>query len=731
MPESLPYQDRELSVERRTQDLMGRMSLEEKVGQLVQADGRKQAAEQVRERRVGSFLHILGAPTVELQKLAEKTGHGIPILFGIDAIHGHGFWEGATVFPTQLGISCSWNPELLELMGRITAREMLATGLHWTFSPVLCLARDMRWGRVGETFGEDPHLLGVLGAALVRGYQGKSLSDPDSVIACAKHFAGYSETVGGRDASEAEISERKLRTYFLPPFREMVKAGCRSFMTAYQCIDGVACVVNRWLLTDVLRGEWGFNGFVVTDWNNVGRTHTEQGLYPSIEAAVPASIHAGNDMIMVTPEFYEGALAQIRKGNLAKEDVELACKRVLSHKFEFGLFDHKRYPPINQVAEIVGSPQHREPLLRCALESIVLLKNEKPEGATKRILPLSSNIRHLALLGPNADDILAQLGDWSFGSGQAGLNTAGHPRHLVSTVRDGVREKARTRAIGVDYERGCEVMSDDLSHVKRAADLAAAADVAVVVVGDVLDQTGETKDRYELDLTGGQMPLLQAVKKTGTPLVVVLINSKPLCIPWVAQHADAIVEAFNPGMRGGEAIAEILFGESNPMGKLSVSFPAAVGQQPVYYQQVPGWHGNKHNNYTSKPLFAFGYGLSFTSYSYERLELSAHEIRAGQSLEVHVDVKNSGGRAGTEIVQLYLNDVFSSLSTPEKTLKGYQRVHLERGQTETVRFEIKPEDLSFIGRDGRPVTEPGEFEVMVGSSSRDEDLLRARFTLVE
>jgi beta-glucosidase len=731
VPESLPYQDRELSVERRTQDLMARMSLEEKVGQLVQADGRKQAAEQVRERRVGSFLHILGAPTVELQKLAEKTGHGIPILFGIDAIHGHGFWEGATVFPTQLGISCSWNPELLELMGRITAREMLATGLHWTFSPVLCLARDMRWGRVGETFGEDPHLLGVLGSALVRGYQGKSLSDPDSVIACAKHFAGYSETVGGRDASEAEISERKLRTYFLPPFQEMVKAGCRSFMTAYQCIDGVACVVNRWLLTEVLRGEWGFTGFVVTDWNNVGRTHTEQGLYPSIEAAVPASIHAGNDMIMVTPEFYDAALSQIRKGNLAKEDVELACRRVLSHKFEFGLFDHKRYPPINKVAEIVGSPQHREPLLRCALESIVLLKNEKPEGASKRILPLSSNIRHLALLGPNADDILAQLGDWSFGSGQAGLNTAGHPRHLVSTVRDGVREKARTRAIGVDYERGCEVMSDDLSNVARAAELAAAADVAIVVVGDVLDQTGETKDRYELDLTGGQMPLLLAVKKTGTPLVVVLINSKPLCIPWVAEHADAIVEAFNPGMRGGEAIAEILFGESNPSGKLSVSFPAAIGQQPVYYQQVPGWHGNKHNNYTSKALFSFGYGLSYTSYSYDQLELSEQELRAGQSLEVRVNVKNSGGRAGTEIVQLYLNDVFSSLSTPEKTLKGYQRVHLERGQTETVRFLIKPEDLSFIGRDGKPMTEPGEFEVMVGSSSRDEDLLRARFTLVD
>ncbi len=731
MAEKLPYQDPELSVERRTQDLMARMSLEEKVGQLVQADGRKDALLQVREKRVGSFLHILGAPTLELQKLAEKTGLGIPLIFGIDAIHGHGFWQGATVFPTQLALSCSWNPELLEIMGHVTAREMLCTGLHWTFSPVLCLTRDLRWGRVGETFGEDPYLIGVLGAALVRGYQGKSISDPDSVIACAKHFAGYSETVGGRDASEADLSERKLRSYFLPPFEEMVKAGCRSFMTGYQCIDGLACVVNRWLLTDVLRGEWGFTGFVVTDWNNVGRTHTEQALYPSIEAAVGPSIHAGNDMIMVTPEFYAAALSQIEKGTLSKDDVELACRRVLSHKIEFGLFDHKRYPPLQKAPEIVGSAAHREPLLRTALESIVLLKNEKAAGQSKRILPLSSNIRHLALLGPNADDTLSQLGDWSFGSGQASLNTGGHPRHLVSTVRDGVREKARTRAIGVDYERACDVMSNDTSQIARAAELAAAADVAVVVVGDVLDQTGETCDRYELDLTGGQMPLLRAVKKTGTPLVVVLINSKPLCIPWVAENADAIIEAFNPGMLGGEAIAEILFGEANPMGKLTVSFPASIGQQPVYYQQIPGWHGNKHTGYTSKPLFAFGYGLSYTTYSYDKLELSATQINPGESITASVTVRNTGGRAGTEIVQLYLNDVFTSLSTPEKTLKRYQRVHLERGETTTVRFELGPGDLSFIGQGNRPVIEPGEFEIMVGSSSRDEDLLKARFTLLE
>jgi beta-glucosidase len=404
---------------------------------------------------------------------------------------------------------------------------------------------------------------------------------------------------------------------------------------------------------------------------------------------------------------------------------------VLSHKLEFGLFDKKRYPPIHKVPEIVGSAAHREPLLRCALESIVLLKNEKPQGAAKRVLPLSSNIRHLALLGPNADDTLSQLGDWSFGSGQASLNTGGHPRHLVSTVRDGVREKARTRAIGVDYEHGCDVMSNDHSRIARAAELASAADVAVVVVGDVLDQTGETKDRYELDLTGGQLPLLQAVKKTGTPLVVVLINSKPLCIPWVAENADAIIEAFNPGMQGGEAIAEILFGEFNPMGKLTVSFPAAVGQQPVHYQQIPGWHGNKHTGYTNKPLFAFGFGLSYTTYSYDNVEMSAREIKRGESISISVNVKNSGGRAGTEIVQLYLNDIFTSLSTPEKTLKRYQRIHLERGQSQTVTFELSSDDLSYIGKDGFPVTEPGEFEVMVGSSSRNEDLLKARFTLVD
>jgi beta-glucosidase len=708
---------------------MRRMSLQEKVGQMVQADGRKQAAEQVRERRVGSFLHILGQTTVELQKLAEQTGLGIPLIFGIDAIHGHGFWRGATVFPTQLALSCSWNPELCQIMGRVTAREMLATGLHWTFSPVLCLTRDLRWGRVGETFGEDPYLLGELGKALVRGYQGESLSDPDSVIACAKHFAGYSETVGGRDATESDLSERKLRTYFLPPFREMVKAGVRSFMTAYQCIDGIACCTNRWLLTEVLRDEWGFEGFVVTDWNNVGRTFTEQFLYPSIEAAVPDSVRAGNDMIMVTPEFFEAALSQIEKGNLDQADIELACRRVLEHKFALGLFDHKRYPPIERAHEIVGSAEHRQPLLRAALESIVLLKNGADMGA--KPLPLPSSVKRIAVLGPQADDTVAQLGDWSHGSGQAGLNTGGHPDELVSTVLDGIQARAAQAGISVDYARACEVMSGDLSGIPAAVELARKADVTVVAVGDVIEQIGEVRDRSDLDLTGGQMPLLQAVKATGTKLVVVLINSKPLMIPWLAENADAIIEAFNPGMAGGDAIAKILFGDENPMGKLTVSFPRTLGGQPVYYQQIPGWHGNRHNNYDASPLYPFGFGLSYTEYAYSNLRLAQAKIRHGESVVVSVDVQNVGKRAGTEIVQLYLNDVFTTLSTPSKTLKRFARVRLEPGQTTSVRFELAPDDLAYINKDCLPIIEAGEFELMVGRSSRDEDLLRIRFDLVE
>jgi beta-glucosidase len=703
------------------------MSIEQRVGQMVQADGRKDALSQVEGQRAGSFLHLLGQPTVDLQQAAEKIGLGIPLIFGIDAIHGHAFWEGATVFPTQLALSCSWNPDLVEAMCRVTAREMAATGLHWTFSPVLCLTRDLRWGRVGETFGEDPHLIGVLGRAAVRGYQGSDLSAPDSVLACAKHFAGYSETVGGRDATEAEISERKLRTYFLPPFREAVRAGCRTFMTAYQCIDGVACAANRWLLTEVLREEWGFDGFVVTDWDNVGRAHKLQRLYPSITAAVPDCVHAGNDMIMVTPEFYDACLEGLSKGAIDEADVTLAARRVLTQKFALGLFDHKRYPPIDRVAELVGSEENRQPLLRAALESAVLLKNDPIGG--KPVLPLGTGLRKLAVLGPNADDQLALLGDWSFGSGQAGFRTTGHPRSKLTTVLDGVRARAQQAGIEVSYAKGADTLDPSTSGVDAAAALAAAADLAIVVVGDSLDLIGEERDRSNMDLSGGQQALLEAVKATGKPLVVVLINSKPLCIPWIAENADAILEAFNPGMKGGEAVAQLLFGDAVPMGKLTVSFAKSLGQSPVYYQQIPGWHGSLHGHYDSEPLYRFGFGLSYTTFTVSNLVLERPVLAPGQSVVTEVDVTNTGSRAGTEIVQLYLNDCATTLSTPEKQLKGYQRVALTPGESQRVRFEIPHDELAFIGRDGKPLIEAGIFDVFVGGSSRDEDLLRARFEL--
>lgn len=704
------------------------MTLEQKLGQLVQADGRVNAEEQVRTGRAGSFLHILGEKTVELQRLAQQSQLGIPIIFGIDAIHGHGFWPGATVFPTQLALSCSFNPERLVNMGRITAKEMLATGLHWTFSPVLCITRDLRWGRVGETFGEDPYVIGELGQALVHGLQGDDLNAPDSVLACAKHYAGYSETLGGRDATEADLSERKLRSTFLPPFERVAKAGCRTFMTAYQCIDGLSCAFNSWLLTDVLRNEWGFDGFVVTDWDNLGRAVRQQALYPTVDEVAGLALRAGNDMIMVTPEFYDAALRQVHAGTLDAAVVDRACERVLLQKFELGLFDHKRYPPLGRAAEIVGCDEHRAELLPAAREALVLLENGSKEG--QPLLPLSPQPgRTLLVVGPNADDHIAQLGDWSFGSGQAELSTAGHPRALVTTVLNGLRARAAQASERVLYTRGCQTRDPDESGIAEAVKLATQSELIVAVVGDSLPEAGEEGDRSELDLSGAQLPLLRALKATGKPLVVVLINSKPLCIEWVAQNADAIVEAFNPGMLGGRAVAELLYGDFNPSGKLTVSFPRSVGQQPIYYQQIPGWHGNKHGTYDATPLYPFGFGLSFTQYKYSSFELENARVTADGVVRGSFEVTNTGQRAGVEIAQLYFNDLFTSLSTPNKQLRRFFRLELEPSQTRRVSFEIPVAEFAFIGRDGKPMLEPGEFELMVGASSREQDLLKARFSI--
>ncbi len=723
MSEAVAYKDPQRSIEERVEDLLGRMTLEEKVGQMCQLDGRKEPERWLRERHLGSFLHVMGEVTNELQKLAEQSRLGIPIIFGIDAIHGHAFWPTATVFPTQLGLSCSWNPELIEEIGSITAREASHTGVHWTFSPVLGTARDLRWGRIGETFGEDPYLIGVLGGRLIRGYQGDDLADPHTILACAKHYAGYSGAQGGRDAAEADLSRRYMRSLFLPPFRDAVEAGCGTLMAGYHSVDGTPCSANRWLLRDVLKEEWGFEGFVVSDWNNVGYMHTMQKICATLEEAVQRAVEAGNDMSMSTPQFAETAVRLVESGRLDVAHVDAACRRILRLKFELGLFDRNRYADLEGGAEVIGCAAHRQVALESAYQSIVLLKNDED------LLPLSDDLGRIAVIGPNADDVRAQLGDWVSWSGQLDeTEVPARPRESIVTVLDGIRRRAGARG-RVDYARGCDVLDPSTEGIAAAAELAREADVAIVVVGDSLPLTGEWHDRANLDLSGGQQQLLETIHATGTPMVVVLINGKPLSIPWVAEHASAILEAWNPGLEGGAAIAGVLFGDRNPSGKLSISFPHHVGQQPVYYNQVPGWHGGKYVDMPPEPLFAFGYGLSYTRFAYSNLRVHTREVAAGETVRVEVDVENTGEREGTEIVQLYVNDVYSSVTTPVKELKAFRRVDLGPGEKKAVVLEVPYERLALVNGDLETVVEPGEFEVMVGGSSRDGDLLRDTFVV--
>ena len=711
------YRNPALTVEERVTDLLGRMTLEEKVGQLMMWDARGDLAF-INTRQAGSILHILGARINDAMDLAAKNRLAIPLLVGEDGIHGHSFWKGATIFPTQLGLAGSWNPELFEQVGRVTAEEMAPTGIHWTFSPVLCLTRDLRWGRTGETFGEDPYLIGEFGAALIRGYQGKGLDDPAAVLATAKHYAGYSETQGGRDASEADISRRKLRSYFLPPFERAARAGAMTFMTGYQSMDGVPSTVNHWLLTDVLKNEWGFRGVLVTDWDNVGRLVYEQKVAKTYADAAIMALRAGNDIIMTTPQFYEGALEAVRSGRLAESEIDTPVRRLLALKFRMGLFENPRRPDLAKAAVETARPDHRAVNLDAARQSLILLQNNG-------VLPLDpAKMKSIAVVGPNADDDLQQLGDWTLGSPQHPPEAGKQPREKTTTVLDGIRAVAPAGG-SVRYERGCSIVDDDLAGIPAAVAAARAADVVVAVVGDSLKFIGEEHSTATLELQGGQVALLDALEKTGKPMIVVLVNSKPLVLPPSAKRAAAILEGFNSGMEGGRALAEALFGQLNPSGKLTISIPIHVGQQPVFYSQVRGQHGSSYADLTEEPLFPFGHGLSYTRYRYSNLRLGAPTLARGQAEAVSVDVENAGPRAGDEIVQVYVTDVVTSVTWVNKALKGFARVHLAPGEKKTVRVELPWEAFQIVDAEGRSVVEPGEFQILAGPSSRDRDLLKA------
>ncbi|MFC8593277.1 exo-beta-d-1,3/1,6-glucosidase [Streptomyces atroolivaceus] len=756
---SLPYLDPTLPVAERVADLLGRMTLPEKVGQMLQLNAKEGVRHLVEDLHVGSILHTSPERVLEAAELTDRSRLRIPLLVAEDCIHGHSFWEGATIYPTQLGMAATWDAELVERIARATAVEVAATGVHWTFSPVLCITRDLRWGRVSETFGEDPHLIGELASAMVRGYQGDGLADPTAILASAKHFAGYSETQGGRDASEADISRRKLRSWFLPPFERVAREGCRTFMLGYQSMDGVPITVNDWLLNDVLREEWGYTGMLVTDWDNVGRMVWEQKVYADYAQAAAAAVRAGNDMVMATEGFFEGALEAVGDGTLSEAEIDAAVRRVLTLKFELGLFENPRRPDTARQAEIIGSTGHAALNLEAARRSLVLLTNDGT-------LPLAGGStagddgraagapgpRTVAVIGPNADDAQTQLGDWAGSSGQVDWLPDGQPRAMIRTVLDGFREHAPADWT-VSYARGAEILTvgpdpegqffpdgqprpdvvvpaePSEALIGEAVAAAGAADYVVAVVGDRIELVGEGRSTATLELVGDQVALLDALAATGKPLVVVVISSKPLVLPPSALGAAAVLHAFNPGMQGGRAVAEVLLGLVEPSGRLPVSFARHAGQQPTYYNQIRGQHGSRYADLTQRPAFVFGEGLSYTTVAYSGLEVLTASVGESDTLRARVTVRNTGTRPALETVQVYISDTVTSVTWAEKELKAYRQVAVPPGEAREVQLELPVSECTLVDAAGRRVVEPGAFELLVGPSSCDDTLLRAGFTV--
>ena len=770
---NLPYKNPELPTEERIADLLGRMTLEEKVGQMMQLDARSGDLDDlIVNKHVGSILHT--SPS-DLPKAVEtvntKTRLGIPLVIGDDCIHGYSFWPGATIFPEQLGMATTWDSEKVQAAGRATAEEVSTTGVHWTFSPVLCIARDTRWGRVGETFGEDPYLIGEMASSIVKGYQGGAKAgEPlakDAILACAKHFAGYSETQGGRDASEADLSHRKLESWFLPPFERVAKEGCGTFMLGYESIEGVPVTFNKWLLSDRLRGAWNYQGTLITDWDNVGRSVWEQKVKPDYVQAAADAVKSGNDLVMTTPKFYEGAIEAVKTGLLDESLIDAAVARILALKFRLGLFEDPRLPDQERINAVIGSEEHQQLNLEVAREAGALRKNN---GS----LPFNAaGAKRIAVVGPLADDAQTQLGDWAGSSGQINWMPDGHPREMITTVLDGFKQLS-PEGCEVVYSRGANIVDLvpdpegefypdgqprpkigvsaklDRALLDEAVENARQSDLIVAVVGDVIQAIGEGCSTATLELLGGQNALIDALsnvaRETGKPFVVVLVSSKPQVLPasvigtngvivdeTPAEGTSALLWAPSPGMKGGQAIAEIILGETEPSGRLPITFPRHAGQLPVYYNQIRGQHGNRYADLTQDPAFAFGEGLSYTTFEYGEPTVT-NVPESGMFAEtdtVHAEITltNTGDRKGTEVVQLYIGDIVTSYSWTDRELKAFQRVELEPGESKTVAFDIPVSDCTIVDSEANRIVEPGEFEVLIGHSSRREDLKRTTFTV--
>ena len=727
------------------ENLMKKMTLEEKLGQLnlpasgdiiTGAGSNNNIAEKIKEGKVGGLFNIKSAEKIRaVQQIAvEQSRLKIPLIFGMDVIHGY-----QTVFPIPLGMSCSWDMALIEYSARIAAQEASADGICWTFSPMVDIARDPRWGRVSEGSGEDTYLGSKIAQSMVKGYQGDDLRKNNTILACVKHFALYGAAEAGRDYNTTDMSHIRMYNEYLPPYKAALDAGAGSIMASFNEIDGIPATGNKWLLTDLLRKEWGFNGFVVTDYTGIAEM-TPHGM-GDLKAVSALALNAGVDMDMVSDGLLTTIEASLKEGKVTQQKIDEACRRILEAKYKLGLFDDPyRYCDVNRAKAEVFTPENRQAAREIAAQTFVLLKNDN------QTLPLQ-NKKTIALVGPLADNRENMPGTWS---------VAGDFAKSVSLL-DGLKNVLGNEA-NILYAMGTNVVSDpkldarisifgkptkwdSRSQKEMIAEAVAAAqksDVVIAAVGESSEMSGEASSRSDISLPENQKELLEALLATGKPVVMVLFTGRPLTINWEKANIPAILNVWFAGSEAGNAIADVLLGKVNPSGKLSSTFPQNVGQIPLYYNHKNTgrpldegkWFSKFRSNYldvSNDPLFPFGFGLSYTTFDYKNLKLSDSNLTATGKLKVSVDLTNSGNYDGAEVVQLYIRDMVGSVTRPVKELKGFQKVFLKKGETRTVEFTLTEKDLRFYNSDLKFVSEPGDFKVFVGTNSANT--LEAGFVL--
>ena len=718
-------------------NLMGKMTLDEKIGQLnLSGAGDVTTGEttssdihqKIRDGKVGGLLNVKSVSKIRaVQKIAvEESRLKIPLLFGMDVIHGY-----QTIFPIPLGLSCSWDLKLIEQSARIAAQEASADGLCWTFAPMVDISRDPRWGRVSEGSGEDPYLGSQIARAMVRGFQGDDLRKNNTIMACVKHFALYGAVEAGRDYNTTDMSRLRMFNEYFPPYKAAVDAGAGSAMASFNEVDGLPATANKWLMTDVLRKQWGFQGFVVTDYTGIAEL-TEHGLGDLQEVSAQA-LHAGIDMDMVSEGFLKTIKKSLETGRINKSELELGCRRILEAKYKLGLFeDPFRYCDDNRAKTEIFTPENREISRQIAAQSLVLLKNDL------QILPLKKG-GTIALIGPLADNKLNMTGTWSVAADfskcvslLSGIKAAAGDETTILTAwgTNILNDSILDSRVSVFGKPSFRQNRSQKEMIDEAVEVAKKSDVIVAAMGECAEMSGECSSRSDISLPENQKELLKALLATGKPVVMVLFNGRPLTIPWEAAHVPAILEVWFSGTEAGNAIADVLFGKVNPSGKLTATFPQNVGQIPIYYstkntgRPLPegAWFMKFRSNYldvSNDPVYPFGYGLSYTNFDYGDLRLSTSQAKGNQTVTATINLTNSGKADGAEVFQLYIRDMVGSISRPLKELKGFQKVFLKAGETRPVTFKITPEDLKFYNGDLKYVWEPGDFVIMVGGNSKE------------